>query len=158
MRSRPGNLRRSVIGLVVTGSLALMMGAALVTPLLPEANAADACVIIAGFAFTPHEITVYMGQTIQWNNTDGSLHTVTSNTSAWTEVSIPASATGSLVINTAGVYGYHCSIHSLLPDMWGVITVLDPSIPEFSGLAFVSLGMLVMFIGIVVASKSREDR
>ena len=155
MRSKHGNLRRSVIGLVVTGSLALMMGAALVTPLLPEASAADAYVGIVSFTFIPHEITVYMGQTIQWNNSDAVPHTVTSNTSAWTEVSISASGDGTLVINTAGVYGYHCRIHSLSPGMWGVITVLDPSIPEFSSMAFVALGMLVMFIGIVVVNRSR---
>jgi hypothetical protein len=39
--------------------------------------------------------------------------------------------------------------------MWGVITVLDASIPEFSSMAFVALGVLVMFIGIVVANRNR---
>ena len=74
MRSKQGEFRRSMIGLVVTGSLALMMGAALVTPLLPETSAADVYVSITGFTFLPHEITVYMGQTIQWNNSDGVRH------------------------------------------------------------------------------------
>ncbi len=153
MRSRHGDFRRNTIGLAVTASLAMMMGAALVTPLLPGVSAADAYVGISSFAFIPHEITVYLGQTIQWNNSDGVPHTVTSNSSAWPEVSISGSGTGSLTLNTAGVFGYHCRLHSLSPGMWGVITVLDPSIPEFSSLVFVSLGMLVVFIGIVVASR-----
>jgi plastocyanin len=162
MRSRHGSLRRSVIGLVVTGSLALMMGAALVTPLLPEVRAADATVNITGFTFLPHEVTIYAGQTILWTNNDGVPHTVASNDTpaSWTEVSIAGGATGVLTLNTPGTFGYHCGLHpvSFHPGMWGVITVLDPSIPEFSSLAFVSFGMLVMFIGIVVASRNREDR
>lgn len=155
MRSERGEFRRSVLGLVVTGSLALIMVAALTTPLLPEVSAADASVSISGNTFIPHEITINMGQTVQWTNNDGVPHTVTSNTSAWPQVDIAAGGTGVLTLNTAGTFGYHCSIHSGLPGMWGVITVLDPSIPEFSSMAFVALGMLVMFIGIVVASRSR---
>ncbi len=141
--------------MVVTGSLALMMGAALVTPLLPEVSAADANVSISGSTFIPHEITIFAGQTIQWDNSDGFPHTATSNSSAWTEVSIPASGTGSLTLNTPGIYGYHCRLHSLSPGTWGVITVLDRSIPELSSMAFVVLGVLVMFIGIAVANRSR---
>jgi plastocyanin len=157
MRSKHGEFRKSVVGLVIIGSLALMMGVALVTPLLPEVSAADAYVSIAGFTFIPHEITIYMGQTIQWNNSDGLLHTITSNDTpaAWTEVSIPAGGTGSLTLNTPGIYGYHCRPHEAQSGMWGVITVVDPAIPEFSSLVFVSLGMLVVFIGIVVASRRR---
>ena len=157
MHSKHGEFRRSIIGLVVTGSLALMMGAALVTPLLPEVSAADAFVSISGFTFTPHEITIYAGQTIQWTNSDSSPHTVTSNDTpaAWPEVPIPAHGTGDLTLNTHGIYGYHCRLHEGQSGMWGVITVLDPSIPEFSSMAFVALGMLVMFIGIVVANRSR---
>jgi plastocyanin len=157
MRSRHGDLRRNIIGLVVTGSLALMMGAALVTPLLPEVSAADAYVGIVSFAFIPHEIIVYMGQTIQWNNSDSFLHTVTSNDTPaeWPEVSIPADGTGDLTLNTPGIYGYHCRPHEFQSGMWGVITVLDPSIPEFSSMAFVALGVLVMFIGIVIANRNR---
>ena len=157
MHSRHGEFRRCVVGLVVTGSLALMMGAALVTPLLPGASAADAFVSISGSAFLPHEVTIYAGQTIQWNNGDGFLHTVTSNDTpeAWSEVSIPASGTGSLTLSTPGIYGYHCRPHEGQPGMWGVITVVDPGIPEFSSLALASLGMLVVFIGIVVTSRRR---
>jgi plastocyanin len=154
MRSKHGEFRRSVIGLVVEGSLALMMGAALATPLLPEVSAVDASVSISGFTFIPHKITINMGQTIQWTNNDGVPHTVTSNTSAWPQVDMAAGGTGVLTLDTPGIYGYHCSLHSS-SGMWGVITVLDPSIPEFSSLAFVTLGMLVVFIGIVVASKNR---
>jgi len=157
MHSKHGEFRRSIIGLVVTSSLALMMGAALVTPLLPEVSAADAFVSISGFTFTPHEITIYAGQTIQWTNSDSFLHTVTSNDTPaeWPEVSVPAHGTGDLTLNTHGIYGYHCRPHEGQSGMWGVITVLDASIPEFSSMAFVALGVLVMFIGIVVANRNR---
>ncbi len=157
MRSKHWEFRRSVIGLVVTGSLALMMGVALVTPLLPEVSAADASVTISGFTFVPHEITINKGQTIQWTNSDSAPHTVTSNDTpaSWPEVDIAVGGTGVLTLDTAGTYGYHCRLHSSSPGMWGVITVLDPSIPEFSSLAFVTLGMLVVFLGIVVASRNR---
>ena len=73
----------------------------------------------------------------------------------WLEVSIPAHGTGDLTLNTPGIYGYHCRPHEGQSGMWGVITVLDPSIPEFSSMAFVALGVLVMFIGIVVANRNR---
>lgn len=157
MSSEHREFRRRVVSLVVAGSLAMVMGAAFVTPLLPQVSAADAYVLISGFTFIPHEITIYVDQTIQWNNSDGVTHTVTSNTSAWTQVDISAGGTGTLTLHTEGTYGYHCSIHSppTYPGMWGVITVLPSSsgIPEFSSLAFVSFGMLVVFLGIIVASK-----
>ncbi len=76
---------------------------------------------IAGFAFAPVALTVKIGATVTWTNTDTATHTV-----VWDDGS-PGS--GSLTSGgapytrtfaTAGTFAYHCGIHS---SMTGTIVV-----------------------------------
>jgi len=137
----------------VTSILLVMVGA-LVIPTVPGARAATFYVEIADFSFTPSTVTVNIGDTVVWNNTSPSTHTVTSTTPAG-ELNSGNIAAGGQYTHTfliAGTYNYHCSIHI---SMTGSVVVIDPSIPEFSSVPLVVFGMLVLAVFVLVAGKKR---
>lgn len=73
--------------------------------------------------FTPQNVTVNVGQVLQWHNTGAIMHTVTfnsSNASCLTDPSLNGSATWDVTFTQPGVYAYHCAIHE---QMTGTITV-----------------------------------
>jgi plastocyanin len=73
------------------------------------------------FAFSPAGITIAHGDTVVWTNNDTITHTVTSNTgTVLNSGGIAPGMTYRHVFATAGVYDYHCSIHT---TMHGAITV-----------------------------------
>ncbi|AJF62526.1 MAG: Blue (Type 1) copper protein [archaeon GW2011_AR20] len=76
---------------------------------------------ITGFAFSPAELTVKVGDTVTWVNEDSVKHTVTSDSGS--ELSSPLfakSETYSHTFNTPGTFAYHCNVH---PDMTGKVIV-----------------------------------
>ena len=76
---------------------------------------------IAYVAFSPAALTIARGDTVVWTNDDAINHTVTSNTgTALQSGPIASGMTYRHVFATAGVYDYHCSIHT---TMHGVVTV-----------------------------------
>ncbi len=78
-------------------------------------------VSVAYFAFSPAGVSVAHGDTVVWTNNDTITHTVTSNTGA--ELNSGGIAPGMTyrhVFATAGVFDYHCAIHS---TMHGAVTV-----------------------------------
>ena len=88
-------------------------------PSLPPASVAPAgtgqTVSIANFAFSPATLTVKVGTTVTWSNTDSATHTVT-----WADGS-PAS--GSLTVggtaytrtfDSPGTFAYACGIHAAM--------------------------------------------
>jgi plastocyanin len=84
------------------------------------ALAADHAVAISGFAFSPREITVTVGDTITWTNSDAQAHTATADDGSFDTGTIGNNASGSATFSTAGTFPYHCKIHS---SMTGTITV-----------------------------------
>ena len=89
-------------------------------------------VSIQEYSFSPNDITVKVGQLIQWTN-DGTIsHTVTSGSFGSGQLS-PATGGGgyyggsaggtySNSFSTPGTYNYHCANH---PQMTGTITVTN---------------------------------
>jgi plastocyanin len=71
-------------------------------------------VTIKDFAFNPATITVATGTTVTWTNEDSVTHTVTSDTGVFDSGDIHQGADFSYTFNTAGDYGYHCSIHTYM--------------------------------------------
>jgi plastocyanin len=62
-------------------------------------------------AFDPNPLTVAVGDTVTWTNTDGTQHTVTSDAPG-TELDsglIAPSGTYEHTFTTAGTFNYHCS-------------------------------------------------
>jgi plastocyanin len=76
-------------------------------------------VSIADFAFAPQNLTVSVGTTVRWSNTDGTTHTATAPGGEFNG-SMSSGATFEHTFTTAGVFDYVCAIHG---NMTGEITV-----------------------------------
>lgn len=74
-------------------------------------------VVIDKLIFSPAEISVKVGDTIEWVNRDKLAHTATVK-GGW-EVMIPAGKSGSLVVEKAETVDYYCRFH---PNMKGRVT------------------------------------
>ena len=84
------------------------------------ALAADHPVAISGFSFSPRNITVTVGDTITWTNSDAQAHTATADDGSFDTGTIGNGGSGSATFATAGTFPYHCKIHA---SMTGTITV-----------------------------------
>lgn len=73
-------------------------------------------------AFNPQNVTVNVGQVLQWKNTGQIAHTVTFSgaQSCLTDDTLSGGATWDVTFNQAGTFDFKCTIH---PQMTGVVTV-----------------------------------
>jgi plastocyanin len=71
-------------------------------------------VTIANFAFAPASLTVAVGATVTWKNTDPVGHTVTADNGAFGSKTLATGSTFSQTFSKAGTYAYHCSIHTYM--------------------------------------------
>ena len=71
-------------------------------------------------AYTPDNLSVAVGSTVTWMNTDTVAHTTTSDASGWNSGSLPAGGQFAFTFQTPGTYTYRCTIH---PGMVGVVSV-----------------------------------
>ena len=68
---------------------------------------------LKGYAFSPANLTIKVGDTIIWTNSDLVIHTVTSDTgNELSSSSLSNNGTFSHTFSTAGTFAYHCSPHS----------------------------------------------
>ena len=84
------------------------------------AAAADNAVAISGFSFSPHDITIAVGDSVTWTNSDAQAHTATADDASFDTGTIGNGTSKSVTFATAGTFAYHCSIH---PAMTGSVTV-----------------------------------
>ena len=77
-------------------------------------------VVIHNFAFQPPKLTVNVGDTIVWKNTDIVSHTVTAADGSFDSDEIKPGKSWKLVAKKAGSFQYACSPH---PNMHGTLTV-----------------------------------
>ncbi|MCF8245683.1 MAG: lamin tail domain-containing protein [Saprospiraceae bacterium] len=97
--------------------------------LIATLMAQDHIVTLSGIAFTPNNLTINVGETVQWNNTNGT-HNVNGSTATFPSNpagfmsggAMPSPWMFSHTFNTPGVYQYRCDPHFSL-GMTGVITV-----------------------------------
>ena len=102
---------------LVVGSLAVVV-AVLGTGV---ALAASQAVSISSFAFSPQSVTVSVGDTVTWTNSDTVTHTATADDASWDTGNIAGGGgTGAVVFTKAGTFLYHCRIHS---QMTGTVIV-----------------------------------
>ncbi len=81
----------------------------------------NAAVDIADFAYDPAEITVAVGDTVTWTNTDPVPHTATADDrDVLQSGTIDAGASYEQTFDAAGSYDYFCEFH---PDMAGTVVV-----------------------------------
>ncbi len=83
-------------------------------------------VTIAGYAYSPSELSVSVGTTITWINMDGVMHTVSFGGHEDDHLEGPDSGpmyhmgVWSYTFNEPGTYAYHCDPH---PSMTGTVIV-----------------------------------
>lgn len=75
---------------------------------------------VTNLAFSPAEITVHPGDTVEWVNEDFIDHTATETSGDW-DVAIPAEKAAQLTITRAGTFSYYCRVH---PGMTGTVHVV----------------------------------
>lgn len=71
-------------------------------------------------AYTPDDLSVAVGTTVTWRNTDSISHTSTSDASGWNSGTVAPGGQFSVTFQTAGTFPYHCAIH---PGMIGTVVV-----------------------------------
>jgi plastocyanin len=99
-------------------SLEVRADAPLQTP-DPEAPA-PGTVRIVQFAFVPASLDVPVGTRVTWANDDPAPHTVTADGRAFDSKQLDPGASYSVVLETAGIFPFHCEIH---PTMVGEVRV-----------------------------------
>ncbi len=86
---------------------------------------------IESFSFMPQSLIIDTGTVMRWTNNDPVPHTSTSDLGVWDSGTISPGGVYQRTFSTAGVFPYHCNIHT---SMVGTLTVapLDQiySIPE----------------------------
>jgi plastocyanin len=71
-------------------------------------------------AYSPNPITVPVGTTVSWLNSDSTTHTAVANGGAFASPNVAPNSRFNFTFTTAGSFPYHCTIH---PNMVGTITV-----------------------------------
>jgi len=89
------------------------------TPTL-EASQMDQTISIKDFAFSPATLTVKVGTTVTWVNSDSVAHSAVSDDGTFDTKLLAPGEKGSYTFTKAGTYTYKCSIH---PSMTGTIVV-----------------------------------
>lgn len=93
----------------------------LLQPAASAVHAGEAVQVkISDLAFSPAEITVEAGGTVEWINDDFIDHTATATSNEW-DVALGAGESGSLELARPGKVQYFCRFH---PNMTGVIHVV----------------------------------
>jgi len=101
-------------------------------------QAQDHIITLSGLSFSPSDLTINVGETVQWqnnggtHNVNGSLATYPSNPEGFSSGSAaPAPWTFDHTFTLPGTYEYRCDPH-FLANMIGTITVVEPSAyPEY---------------------------
>ena len=94
--------------------------AASAAPSTAASAATGSAVSIANFSFQPPTMTIAVGTTVTWTNSDSTGHTVTADDGSFKSDKLATGATFSQTFAKAGTFAYHCSIH---PSMTGTISV-----------------------------------
>jgi len=104
---------------VLIAMLLLFAGSSRVTA-SDQPSAANVAVKIDNFVFGPQAITVPVGTTVTWTNSDDIPHTTVSTDGAFKSKVMDTDEKFSFKFTKAGTYSYYCSVH---PKMTGKIVV-----------------------------------
>jgi len=104
---------------VVIAILLLLAGSTSVTA-NDQPSAANAAVKIDSFVFGPQTVTVPVGTTVTWTNSDDIPHTAVSTDGVFKSKVMDTDEKFSYTFTNAGTYSYYCSIH---PKMTGKVVV-----------------------------------
>ena len=92
-----------------------------------SSDAGGPSVVTTGFQFVPAELTVHVGDQVEYGNQDKAAHTVTNggdgkpDANAAFDEKLPRDSTITITFANAGMFGVTCTIH---PTMNQVVTVM----------------------------------
>lgn len=79
--------------------------------LAPVAQADTVHIGIKNFMFTPMNVTIAQGTTVQWINLDDIPHTVVEKGKAWRSPALDTNDTYTHTFDQPGTYEYFCGLH-----------------------------------------------
>jgi plastocyanin len=85
-----------------------------------QSSTANVAVKIDNFVFGPQTITVPVGTTVTWTNSDDIPHTAVSTDGVFKSKVMDTDEKFSYTFTKAGTYSYYCSVH---PKMTGQVVV-----------------------------------
>jgi plastocyanin len=109
----------SVVTPVIIATLLLFAGSTRVRA-SDQPSAANVAVKIDNFVFGPQVITVPVGTTVTWTNSDDIPHTAVSTDGVFKSKVMDTDEKYSYTFTKAGTYSYYCSVH---PKMTGQVVV-----------------------------------
>jgi plastocyanin len=109
----------SVVMPVIIAMLLLVAGSSRVAA-SDQPSAANVAVKIDNFVFGPQAITVPVGTTVTWTNSDDIPHTAVSTDGVFKSKVMDTDEKFSYTFTKAGTYSYYCSVH---PKMTGQVVV-----------------------------------
>jgi plastocyanin len=109
-----------VVAPVIIAMLLLVAGSSRVTASDQPSAANAAAVKIDNFVFGPQAITVPVGTTVTWTNSDDIPHTAVSTDGVFKSKVMDTDEKFSYRFTKAGTYSYYCSVH---PKMTGQVVV-----------------------------------
>lgn len=111
--------RRSALRMALTAAAAVPVLATTARAASHAAHTTHA-VSIAGFAFSPANLTIAAGDSVVFTNQDSAPHTATADNGAFDTGRLSNGQSATLTFNSAGSFSYFCAIH---PNMKGSITI-----------------------------------
>jgi plastocyanin len=93
----------------------------------PAADTVAARVLMRQVAFSPAEIRIRAGETVEWVNAEPLVHTVTADDGSWASPFMSEGDRFTRRFDAPGRYPYHCLPH---PQMRGVVVVLPAEAAE----------------------------
>ena len=108
--------------------------AAIISLLSAKADTIQVQVGVGGLKFSPQDVTVHVGDTVQWTWA-ASGHSTTSGTPGnpdgfWDSGVQNSGFTFSQTFNAEGTFPYFCSVHGVCCNMIGSVTVTEPTMPQ----------------------------
>jgi plastocyanin len=76
-------------------------------------------ILMKGIGYEPRQVTVHVGDTLEWANQDIVAHTATAKDKSW-DVNVLPGKSGRTVMKAAGTFDYICRYH---PNMTGEVIV-----------------------------------
>ncbi|WP_147125705.1 cupredoxin domain-containing protein [Shimia ponticola] len=108
--------RRQAIATLTLGGVA----AALAPAAMAAGHAKDHAVAIEGFAFAPGDLTISVGDSVEFTNSDSAPHTATADDGSFDTGMLRGGDQAKITFDTAGEFEYFCAVH---PHMRAKITV-----------------------------------
>jgi len=114
------NVQLASLAMPVMIAMLLLLAASQTVTAKDQPSAANAAVKIDNFVFGPQTITVPVGTTVTWTNSDDIPHTAVSTDGVFKSKVMDTDETFSYTFTKAGTYSYYCSVH---PKMTGKVVV-----------------------------------